>query len=60
LNAIRTLDLGFTRIEALDEVTFNADGKVIWARLHVTNRQLKLIMGFVEQALRDQSAAQRK
>jgi hypothetical protein len=57
LNAIRTIDLGITKIEALDEITFNADGKVIWTKLHVTNKQLKLIMGFVEQGLRDQAAA---
>ncbi|MGK3994035.1 hypothetical protein [Sorangium sp. So ce1024] len=60
LNAIRTIDLGITRIDVVDEVTFNTDGKVIWTKLHVTNRQLKLIMGFVEQALRDQAAARSK
>ncbi|AUX32440.1 MULTISPECIES: hypothetical protein [Sorangium] len=60
LNAIRTINLGITRIDVVDEVTFNTDGKVIWSKLHVTNRQLKLIMGFVEQALRDQAAARRK
>ncbi|WP_437785916.1 hypothetical protein [Sorangium sp. So ce1097] len=60
LNAIRTINLGITRIDVVDEVTFNTDGKVIWTKLHVTNRQLKLIMGFVEQALRDQAAARKK
>ncbi|WP_437971601.1 hypothetical protein WMF04_20840 [Sorangium sp. So ce260] len=60
LNAIRTINLGITKIDVVDEVTFNTDGKVIWSKLHVTNRQLKLIMGFVEQALRDQAAARRK
>ncbi|KYG04467.1 hypothetical protein BE21_46635, partial [Sorangium cellulosum] len=60
LNAIRTINLGITRIDVVDEVTFNTDGKVIWSKLHVTNRQLKLIMGFVEQALREQAAARRK
>ncbi|WP_437650634.1 hypothetical protein [Sorangium sp. So ce362] len=60
LNAIRSINLGITTIDVVDEVTFNTDGKVIWSKLHVTNRQLKLIMGFVEQALRDQAAARRK
>ncbi|MGK3963297.1 hypothetical protein WMF38_03805 [Sorangium sp. So ce118] len=60
LNALRTINLGITRIDVVDEVTFNTDGKVIWSKLHVTNRQLKLIMGFVEQALRDQAAARKK
>ncbi|WP_437492772.1 hypothetical protein WME75_18830 [Sorangium sp. So ce1014] len=60
LNAIRSINLGITKIDVVDEVTFNTDGKVIWSKLHVTNRQLKLIMGFVEQALRDQAAARRK
>ncbi|WP_437820275.1 hypothetical protein [Sorangium sp. So ce1078] len=60
LNAIRTINLGITKIDVVDEVTFNTDGKVIWSKLHVTNRQLKLIMGFVEQAMRDQAAARRK
>ncbi|WP_437693345.1 hypothetical protein [Sorangium sp. So ce176] len=60
LNALRTINLGITRIDVVDEVTFNTDGKVIWSKLHVTNRQLKLIMGFVEQALRDQGGARKK
>ncbi|WP_437737822.1 hypothetical protein [Sorangium sp. So ce1335] len=60
LNAIRTINLGITRIDVVDEVTFNTDGKVIWSKLHITNRQLKLIMGFVEQALRDQAAARKR
>ncbi|XYI03132.1 hypothetical protein ACMHYB_26585 [Sorangium sp. So ce1128] len=60
LNSLRTINLGITRIDVVDEVTFNTDGKVIWSKLHVTNRQLKLIMGFVEQALRDQAAARKK
>lgn len=57
LNAMRSIDLGITKIDVLDEVTFNADGKVIWAKIHVTSKQLKLIMGFVEQTMRDRSGA---
>jgi hypothetical protein len=59
VNAIRTLDLGITKIEVIDEVTFSAEGKVIWSRLHVTNKQLKLIMGYIEQLARDQAEARR-
>ncbi|WP_159397165.1 hypothetical protein [Sorangium cellulosum] len=60
LNALRTLNLGITKLDVVDEVTFNAEGKDIWAKLHVTNRQLRLIMGFVEQALKDQAGARKK
>jgi hypothetical protein len=60
LNALRTIDLGIAKLDVLDEVTFNADEKVIWAKVHVTSKQLKLIMGFVEQTLRDQVEARRK
>ncbi|WP_437910046.1 hypothetical protein WME95_20380 [Sorangium sp. So ce327] len=59
LNAIRTIDLGITRIDVVDEIAFNTDGKVIWSKLHVTNRQLKLIMGFVEKALLEQGGARK-
>jgi hypothetical protein len=57
LNAMRSIDLGITKIDVLDEVTFNTDGKVIWAKIHVTGKQLKLIMGFVEQTIRERSGA---
>ncbi|EYF01618.1 hypothetical protein [Chondromyces apiculatus] len=57
INAVRTADLGIMKVDVLDEVTFTADGDVLWTRLHVQSKQLKLIMGFVEQALKDQAAA---
>lgn len=60
INAIRSVDIGITKIDALDEVKLEAAGDVIWTKLHVREKQLKLIMGFVEQALKDQAEARKK
>jgi hypothetical protein len=60
LNAVRRLDLGIAKVDVLDEVKFTTESDVIWTRLHVQNKQLKLIMGFVEQALKDQAEARKK
>lgn len=55
---VRTIDMVFTRIDVLDHADFTAVGDVIKAQVHVTSRQLKLILGFVEQRLKEQTMAQ--
>lgn len=58
LDQVRTIDMVFTRIDVLDHAEFTAAGDVIKAQLHVTSRQLKLILGFVEQRLKEQTMVQ--
>lgn len=60
LNAARTIDIGITTIDVLDQVKFSNDGDVIWTRLHVQSKQLKLIMGFVEEGLKEQAKKREK
>jgi len=59
INGVRRLDLGITKVEVIDEVKFTAEDDVMWTRLHVKEKQLKLIMGYVEQALKDQAEARK-
>ncbi len=56
LDQARTIDMLLTRIDVIDHTEFSADGDVIKAQVHVTGRQLKLILGFAEQQLRAFSA----
>jgi hypothetical protein len=58
LDQVRTIDMMITRIDVIDHTEFTADADVMKARVHVTTRQLKLIMGFVEQRLKEQAAKQ--
>ena len=60
INAVRSIDLGITSIEVLDQVKLEADGAVIWTKIHVKSKQLKLIMGFVEDGLKAQAEARNK
>ncbi|AKT40424.1 hypothetical protein [Chondromyces crocatus] len=57
LNAVRSVDLGIMKVNVLDEVKFTADGDVIWSKIHVQSKQLKLILGFAEEAMKSQAAA---
>ncbi|MFO0762312.1 MAG: hypothetical protein U0359_38085 [Byssovorax sp.] len=54
LDQVRVIDALLTKIEVLDHTEFFADKDVVKARVHVNSRQLMLIMGNVEQKIRDQ------
>jgi len=51
--------LGLTSFEVIDHAEFVAEGNKIKTRVHVSNRQLKLIIGFVEHLERGASGLER-
>jgi hypothetical protein len=51
----RVIDAVLTKIVVLDHTEFVAEKEVIKARVHVSDRQLILIMGNVEQRVKDES-----
>ncbi len=55
LEQVRVIDAVFTKVVVLDHTEFVAEKEVIKARVHVTDRQLILIMGNVEQRVKDDS-----
>ncbi|MEO7331847.1 MAG: hypothetical protein ABI193_24945 [Minicystis sp.] len=55
IEQVRVIDAVVTKIVVLDHTEFVAEKEVIKARVHVSDRQLMLIMGSVEQRVKEEN-----